>query len=110
MTQEEIDAEQALIRKQSETKDFYLEASYEMSVLSGEMPSGGLTDEQVYSVTPFDLLNNDNYTDRKTRDSRLDICKGCDRLFKPTRTCKECGCFMAIKTWLADAHCPKNLW
>lgn len=36
---------------------------------------------------------------------RFAICKNCDRLFKPTRTCKEYGCFMALKTWLKDASC-----
>ena len=61
-------------------------------------------------VTPMDLLSSDNYTTKDIRDSRLDICKGCDSLFAPTRTCKECGCFMALKTWLKDASCPLGKW
>lgn len=61
-------------------------------------------------VTPLDLLNNKNYTTREKRDMRYDICKSCDRLFKPTRTCKECGCFMAAKTWLKEAYCPMLRW
>lgn len=61
-------------------------------------------------VTPLDLLSSNNYTTKEIRDERFDICKGCDRLFKPTRTCKECGCFMALKTWLKDAHCPLHKW
>lgn len=61
-------------------------------------------------VTPLDLLNNENYTNRQVRSERFDICKECDRLFKPTRTCKECGCFMAMKTWLKGAYCPLGKW
>ena len=61
-------------------------------------------------VTPFDLLDKSKYTDEKTRDERYDICLGCDRLFKPTSTCKECKCFMNRKTWLKDASCPLGKW
>lgn len=61
-------------------------------------------------VTPLDLINNNNYTTKEIRDSRYDVCLGCEELFKPTRTCKKCGCFMALKTWLKDAQCPINKW
>lgn len=61
-------------------------------------------------VTPFDLFSSDNYTTEEIRNKRFDICKECDSLFKPTRTCKECGCFMALKTWLKFAECPRNFW
>ena len=61
-------------------------------------------------VTPIDLLSSNNYTNKETRNSRFDICKSCDRLFAPTRTCKECGCFMAMKTWLKMAECPLGKW
>ena len=74
-----------------------------------DMPTSGsiieFTDRQADTVTPVDLLSSENYTDKATRDARFAICKECDRLFKPTRTCKECGCFMAVKTWLKDATC-----
>jgi rRNA maturation endonuclease Nob1 len=59
---------------------------------------------------PTDLFNKENYVDREIRDGRYDICLGCDRLFKPTKTCKECGCFMNRKTWLKDASCPISKW
>lgn len=61
-------------------------------------------------TTPFDLLSSDNYTTKEKRNERLDICNGCDRLFKATKTCKECGCFMSLKTWLKDATCPIDKW
>jgi hypothetical protein len=81
-------------------------------------PFGGLnpmngdveTDEQARNVTPLDLLSSSNYTTKETRNSRLESCLGCDRLFKPTKTCKECGCFMAAKTWLKQASCPLQKW
>lgn len=61
-------------------------------------------------VTPLDLLNNENYTSKEIRDMRFRTCKACDHIFLPTRTCKECGCFMALKTWLKDAECPLGKW
>ena len=45
-----------------------------------------------------------------TRDERLNLCMSCEHLFKPTNTCKKCGCFVKAKTWLKDAKCPLNKW
>lgn len=44
------------------------------------------------------------------KDKRLSICNGCERLFAPTKTCKECGCFMELKARVPFAHCPLNKW
>lgn len=41
---------------------------------------------------------------------RLDICRACPRLFKPTLQCKECGCFMRVKTRLKSSTCPIGKW
>lgn len=41
---------------------------------------------------------------------RITTCGGCDRLFRPTWTCKECGCFMAVKTRLPGSECPLGKW
>ena len=43
-------------------------------------------------------------------DERLTICYECPRLFKRTMTCKECGCFLKIKTLLKDQECPLGKW
>lgn len=94
----------------SVTVDEFLQQQYEEAVRSGTLPDGGITDEVAAEVTPFDLLSSSNYTTRQERDERLGLCKGCDLLFKPTRTCKDCGCFMALKTWLKDAVCPVGKW
>lgn len=41
---------------------------------------------------------------------RFAICTACEHLYKPTHSCKLCGCFMGLKTTLARAECPKNKW
>lgn len=68
------------------------------------------TEEEYSAVTPLDLLNSSNYTTKDIRDHRLDICRGCVRFFKLAHSCKECGCFMPMKTWLKGAECPLNKW
>lgn len=59
---------------------------------------------------PKDLFNKHNYVDSEIRGGRYNTCLGCDRLFKPTKTCRECGCFVNRKTWLKDAECPLGKW
>lgn len=43
-------------------------------------------------------------------EDRIAICKGCIYYFKPTGTCKDCGCFMKIKARLAPMACPQKKW
>ena len=62
------------------------------------------------NAKPTDLLNPQNYVEEEVRSIRYSECLGCDKLFKPTRTCKACGCFMAMKTWLKEAECPIGKW
>lgn len=62
------------------------------------------------NVTPVDLFFSNNYVKKEIRDKRYNECLECERLFKPTRTCKECGCFMSLKTWLKEASCPIGKW
>jgi hypothetical protein len=47
--------------------------------------------------------------DSKTVE-RLAICRECPRLFKPTMTCKECGCFMQVKARIPAQSCPLGKW
>lgn len=61
-------------------------------------------------VRPWDVLNKSNYTDDETAKLRMDICLSCDRLTKSTKQCKECGCFMHLKTKLSAATCPLSKW
>ena len=46
----------------------------------------------------------------EVQEYRFNICQGCDRLYKPTDTCKACGCFMKVKTWLPNQECPLKKW
>jgi hypothetical protein len=41
---------------------------------------------------------------------RISICKDCIFYFKPTGTCKDCGCFMKIKARLAPMECSQKKW
>jgi hypothetical protein len=67
--------------------------------------------ENLGETRPWDLLNPaTEYVSEEDAAKRLDICKACPRLIKATSQCKECGCFMNLKTKLADASCPLHKW
>lgn len=41
-------------------------------------------------------------------NTRLEICKSCE--FYVSERCTQCGCFMAVKTYLKAANCPVGKW
>jgi hypothetical protein len=47
---------------------------------------------------------------KKVYKERLEICKNCPSLFKPTYTCTECGCFVRVKAYLEAQNCKLNKW
>jgi ribosomal protein L32 len=49
-------------------------------------------------------------TTRENRKIRLTICKACPKIKEKHTVCTVCGCYMTIKTWLASAYCPENIW
>ncbi len=49
-------------------------------------------------------------TDKKNHKNRYDICKKCPKFNKIWKTCKECGCFMPLKTKIRWAECPDGHW
>jgi hypothetical protein len=60
---------------------------------------------------PWDLINpNTEYVDEEKSDARMKICNECPELIKLTKQCKECGCFMAVKTKMTRATCPLEKW
>jgi hypothetical protein len=59
---------------------------------------------------PWDAFDPTKYTDEDTARKRMDICEVCPRLLKTTHQCKECGCFMKMKTKLKNAECPLGKW
>lgn len=52
---------------------------------------------------------------RRMRDDRLaahrySICLDCDKMFRPTKQCKECGCFLVLKVKVKNQSCPLGKW
>lgn len=56
-----------------------------------------------------DILHGD-FVEPEVKENRLNICNSCEHLFKPTSSCKKCGCFMIAKTSLKHARCPIGKW
>lgn len=51
-----------------------------------------------------------NKVSPKVQEMRFSTCLSCEKLYKPTDTCKVCGCFMRVKTWIPNVSCPINKW
>ena len=67
--------------------------------------------KKIGDTRPWDVFSpNVKWSEEETAKQRLDICWDCDRLIKVTTQCKECGCFMKLKTRLEHAKCPLNKW
>jgi hypothetical protein len=49
-------------------------------------------------------------TSTKVYNDRLEICKACEFYFKPTGSCKKCGCFMRLKAKISNMSCPIKKW
>ena len=47
---------------------------------------------------------------KATFEERFKTCRNCEHLFKPTNSCKKCGCFIHLKARLANQSCPINKW
>jgi len=60
-------------------------------------------------IEDFAQYLKDNLVSEDPED-RWSLCQSCEYLFKPTGTCKKCGCFMKVKTKLAKAKCPIGKW
>lgn len=58
---------------------------------------------------PF-LENKELFVDDEIRKYRYDICKSCEKFINLTKQCKECGCFMTLKTKLKISSCPLDKW
>lgn len=62
-------------------------------------------------VTPLDLLNpRTKYASEGLAISRMVICRDCPELITKTVQCKQCGCFMSMKTKMEAAKCPLGKW
>jgi hypothetical protein len=47
---------------------------------------------------------------KKISHERLEICRECPSYNSSIDQCKECGCFMKVKTMFVDSVCPINKW
>ena len=63
------------------------------------------------TTRPWDLLNpNEEKVSDEEASKRFSICEECPELIKITKQCKQCGCFMKLKTQLKEAKCPIGKW
>lgn len=51
-----------------------------------------------------------NKVSTEIHEFRYAICQECPFLYKPTDTCKKCGCFMKIKAFMPKHSCPIGKW
>lgn len=62
-------------------------------------------------TTPLDLFNSGKRkATAELKKERLDICLSCPELISLTKQCKQCGCFMELKTGLELSKCPMGKW
>lgn len=61
-------------------------------------------------LNAVELIPDSRRTPDEIAQQRWEICQACEHLYKPTHTCKVCGCFMRVKTNMAHASCPKKKW
>lgn len=43
-------------------------------------------------------------------EKRREICKKCEEYDKKWDRCRQCGCFISIKTKFKSAKCPLDKW
>jgi hypothetical protein len=55
-------------------------------------------------IIPFEKVS------EEIQIQRMDTCRSCEHLYTKTDTCKLCGCFMGVKTWMATQACPIKKW
>ena len=63
------------------------------------------------TTRPWDMINpNVELVSEEEATARMRICEECPSLLRVTYQCKECGCFMKLKTKLKNAECPLKKW
>lgn len=50
------------------------------------------------------------FVPQNIRKIRIEICTGCKKFRKMTRTCQDCGCQMDLKAMYAKSSCPDEKW
>jgi hypothetical protein len=61
-------------------------------------------------TTLLDLFNvRTKYATEELAAERYTICQNCEEM-TITKNCKQCGCFMVVKTKLQESKCPLGKW
>ena len=69
--------------------------------------------EEVIKTGKFDLRNIKSrfvLHDEDVIQERRDYCFNCEHFFKPTKSCKKCGCFVLAKIKFKNQKCPVGKW
>ncbi len=62
------------------------------------------------NTRPWDVVTNQPKVDDSVAEKRMGVCNECPELIPMTKQCKQCGCFMNMKTRLEKATCPLGKW
>lgn len=55
-----------------------------------------------------DAIKKDDRVSSEIYETRLSICKGCERL--NAGTCNACGCYVELRALSPMGHCPYKKW
>jgi len=50
------------------------------------------------------------FISEEKREKRLEVCRRCVEYNATLYQCRECGCFLKIKSLLKNQKCPKGKW
>jgi hypothetical protein len=56
------------------------------------------------------LLEDPTIAPREVSRQRLEICEKCDFYQSNSKICDQCGCFLPLKTTMANMKCPIDKW
>lgn len=56
------------------------------------------------------LLEDPTIAPRLTAAERMEICESCEQYIPDKGQCSVCGCFMKLKTTMANMRCPLDKW
>ena len=84
---------------------------WEQWLENNDQPDDTKKDNSPKAVKPWDMLKTSTeMASDEVQEKRYSVCKACPKFIKSTSQCRECGCFMAMKTSLLQATCPLNKW
>lgn len=64
-----------------------------------------------FNVVDHVLENEDSFrVTEEIQQERMNICRGCEDFDSKRLLCRECGCFLPVKTFGAFSDCPVKKW